>query len=160
MKYFIISDTHFNHANIIKYCNRPFKDVEEMNKAIIKNWNETVSNNDVVIHLGDVALGSREEAKKIIQQLNGRKILIKGNHDNWTDEFYKECGFQYVSKYPIVWNDFYLLSHAPLQLSETTPYFNYYGHVHNDEKFIDSATSKCVCVERIGYRPLLIMEKN
>lgn len=160
MKYFIISDTHFNHTNIIKYCNRPFKSVEEMNKAIIKNWNETVSNRDVVIHLGDVALGSKEETKKIIQQLNGRKILIKGNHDNWTDEFYKECGFEYVSRYPIVWNDFYLLSHAPLQLSETTPYYNYYGHVHNDEKYIESATSKCVCVERIGYRPLLIMEKN
>lgn len=160
MKYFIISDTHFNHENIIKYCNRPFKSVDEMNRAMIKNWNETVSNKDIVIHLGDVALGSKEEAKKIIQQLNGRKILIKGNHDNWTDEFYKECGFEYVSKFPILWNDFYLLSHAPLQLSETTPYFNFYGHVHNDEKYIESATTKCVCVERIGYRPMLIMEKN
>lgn len=160
MKYFIISDTHFNHENIIKYCNRPFKSVAEMNKAMIKNWNETVSNKDVVIHLGDVALGNKEETKKIIQQLNGRKILIKGNHDNWTDEFYRECGFEYVSKYPIVWNNFYLLSHEPLQLSETTPYFNFYGHVHNDEKYVDSATTKCVCVERIGYRPILIMEKN
>jgi calcineurin-like phosphoesterase family protein len=160
MKYFIISDTHFNHENIIKYCNRPFKDVDEMNRVMIKNWNETVSNKDIVIHLGDVALGSKEEVKKIIKQLNGRKILIKGNHDNWTDEFYRECGFEYVSRYPIVWNDLYLLSHAPLKLSETTPYYNYYGHVHNDEKYIESATSKCVCVERIGYRPILIMEKN
>lgn len=160
MKYFIISDTHFNHANIIKYCNRPFKDVEEMNKTMIKNWNETVSGKDVVLHLGDVALGNKEEAKKILKQLNGRKILIKGNHDNWSDEFYKECGFEYVSRYPILWNNFYLLSHAPLQLSETTPYYNYYGHVHNDDKYIESPTSKCVCVERIGYRPLLIFEKN
>lgn len=160
MKYFIISDTHFNHANIIKYCNRPFKDVNEMNETMIKNWNEVVSNQDIVLHLGDVALGSKDEARKIIKRLNGRKILIKGNHDNWTDEFYKECGFEYVSRYPIVWNQFFLLSHAPLPLSETTPYYNYYGHVHNDEKYIESATSKCVCVERIGYRPLLILEKN
>ena len=160
MKYFIISDTHFNHTNIIKYCNRPFKDVKEMNKAMIKNWNSVVSKRDVVIHLGDVALGNKEEARKIIKQLNGRKILIKGNHDNWTDEFYKECGFEYVSIYPIVWKDFYILSHAPWQLSETTPYFNYYGHIHNDEKYTDTATSKCVSVERIGYKPLLIMEDN
>lgn len=159
MKYFIISDTHFGHANIIKYCNRPFKDVAEMDSIMVKNWNETVSNNDMVLHLGDVGLGKKEYIKNILKQLNGRKILIKGNHDNWTDKFYKECGFEYVSRFPIVWNEFFLLSHAPLALSETTPYYNYYGHVHNDNKFIESVTSKCVCVERIGYRPLFLFEK-
>lgn len=87
-------------------------------------------------------------------------MLIRGNHDNWSDEFYREAGFHYVSRYPIVWNGFYLLSHAPLQLSETTPYFNYYGHVHDDVKYVDTATSKCVCVERTGYRPLFLFEKN
>lgn len=166
MKYFVISDTHFNHKNIIGYCNRPFKDVDDMNKTMIKLWNETVSNNDVVLHLGDVAFGNKEEAKKILQQLNGRKVLIRGNHDCWSDSFYKECGFEQVSRYPILWggtpeeNGFFLLSHAPLLLSETTPYFNYYGHVHNDSRYIDTATSKCVCVERIGYRPFLLLEKN
>lgn len=160
MRYFIISDTHFNHDKIIGYCNRPFKDVDEMNKTLVKNWNNTVSKDDTVIHLGDVALGNREDAKKILKQLNGHKILIKGNHDHWSDEFYKECGFEYVSRYPILWNGFYLLSHAPLQLSETTPYFNYYGHIHNDEKYHDTETSKCVSVERIDYKPLLILEKD
>lgn len=159
MKYFIISDTHFGHANIIKYCNRPFADVEQMDKALIKNWNSVVSNSDMVIHLGDVGLGNKQYVKNILSQLNGRKILIKGNHDNWSDEFYKEAGFEYVSRYPIIWNNFFMLSHAPLQLSETTPYFNYYGHVHNDEKYRDAATSKCVCVERIGYTPLSLFEK-
>lgn len=161
MRYFIISDTHFGHKNIIGYCNRPFRSIDEMNKAIIKRWNESVSNEDIIIHLGDFFLGSKEECKLIAKQLHGRKILIKGNHDNWSDEFYRtECGFEYVSKFPIVYDGFYLLSHAPLQLSETTPYYNYYGHVHNDEKYQDTATSKCVSVERIGYRPLLFMEKN
>lgn len=131
-----------------------------MDKAIIKNWNEVVSNKDLVIHLGDVALCNKERFKQIMSQLNGRKMLIRGNHDNWTDEFYRESGFEYVSRYPIVWNDFYILSHAPLQLSETTPYFNYYGHVHNDEKYIDTATSKCVSIERLGYRPLFLFEKH
>ena len=160
MKFFVISDTHFGHANIIKYCNRPFNSVEEMDAAMIKNWNEVVSNKDTVLHLGDFGLGSKEYIREIIGKLNGRKILIRGNHDNWTDQFYREAGFDYVSRYPIVWNDFYLLSHAPLQLSETTPYFNFYGHVHTDEKYQDAATSRCVCVERIGYRPLFLFEKN
>lgn len=131
-----------------------------MDKTIIKNWNEVVSNKDLVIHLGDVALCGKERFKQIMSQLNGRKMLIRGNHDNWTDEFYRESGFEYVSRYPIVWNEFYILSHAPLQLSETTPYFNYYGHVHNDEKYIDTATSKCVSIERLGYRPLFLFEKH
>ena len=160
MRYFIISDTHFNHAKIIDYCNRPFKDVDEMNKALIKNWNETVSGDDIVLHLGDVALGNKEEARKILKQLNGRKILIKGNHDHWSDEFYKECGFEYVSRYPIVWNDFYLLSHAPIQLSDKLPFMCYYGHIHDSDIYQDTSNSKCVCVERIGYRPLLLFEKN
>lgn len=160
MKYFIIADTHFGHTNVIKYCNRPFASAEEMDEKLIKNWNEVVSNDDVVLHLGDFGLGSKEYIGGIIKKLNGKKILIKGNHDNWSDDWYREAGFSYVSKFPIVWNDFYLLSHAPLQLSETTPYFNYYGHVHNDERYIDNATSKCVSVERIGYRPLFLFEKH
>ena len=102
------------------------------------------------------SLGANKYVGHII---NGNKILIRGNHDNWTDEFYREAGFKYVSRYPIVWNDFYLLSHAPLQLSETTPYFNYYGHVHNDDKYVDTASSKCVCVERISYTPMLLKIK-
>lgn len=160
MKFFITSDTHFNHANIIKYCNRPFSSVEEMNEALIKNWNEVVSNDDTVLHLGDVALGNKEMAEAIIKRLNGKKILIMGNHDNWSEQTYRDMGFHTVSRFPILWNNFYLLSHAPLTLSETTPYFNFYGHVHNDSRFIDTATSKCVCVERTGYRPMFLFAKN
>ena len=56
-KIFFISDLHFDHANIIRYCNRPFKSKEEMNRAIIKNWNSTVKDKDSVYILGDVAFG-------------------------------------------------------------------------------------------------------
>lgn len=160
MKIFVISDSHFGHANIIKYCNRPFKTTEEMDAIMIKNWNETVSNKDVVIHLGDFALGTKERCAEIVSKLNGKKILILGNHDNWSEQFYRDCGFHTVSRFPILYDGFYLMSHAPLVLSETTPYYNCYGHVHNDERYIENATSKCFSVERIGYRPYLLYEKN
>ena len=160
MKFFIISDTHFGHEQIIKYCGRPFKSTKEMDEMLIKNWNEVVSNNDTVLHLGDVGFGKKEYVASIIKRLNGKKILIMGNHDNWSEQAYRDMGFHTVSRFPIIWNNFFMLSHAPLELNETTPYFNYYGHVHNDNKYIDNATSRCVSVERIGYRPLFLFEKN
>lgn len=131
-----------------------------MDETIIKNWNETVSNKDTIIHLGDVGLSSKTYISSIIKKLHGNKILIMGNHDNWSEQAYRDMGFSTVSKFPILYNNFYLLSHEPLQLSETTPYFNCYGHIHNDEKYHDTATSKCFCVERTGYRPVLLFEKN
>jgi hypothetical protein len=57
-----------------------------------------------------------------------------------------------------VYNNFFLMSHAPLQLSETTPYFNCYGHVHNDNKYVDNDTSRCFSVERINYTPYLLFD--
>ncbi len=78
---FFTSDTHFNHANIIGFCNRPFKNVEEMNEAMIANWNKVVGVDDFVFHLGDFCLGGSAEWNKILDRLNGKIILIMGNHD-------------------------------------------------------------------------------
>lgn len=75
------SDTHFSHKNIIKYCDRPFADVHEMNEAIIDNWNSVVSADDTVFHLGDVAMGPIAESLPLVSRLNGYKILVCGNHD-------------------------------------------------------------------------------
>ena len=61
MKRWVVSDTHFNHANIIQYCDRPFADVEQMNKELIKRWNNTVAKDDIVYQLGDFAFGSKEQ---------------------------------------------------------------------------------------------------
>lgn len=73
-KIYFISDTHFNHKNIIKYCNRPFKDVEEMNKVLIENWNNTITDFNTIFHLGDVALTNESEMKEIISKLKGKKF--------------------------------------------------------------------------------------
>lgn len=79
MKYWFTSDTHFGHENIIKYCNRPFSSIQEMNRKLILNWNKVVESNDVVVHIGDFCFGDPLE---YLKQLNGHIVFIKGNHDN------------------------------------------------------------------------------
>lgn len=81
MTTFFTSDTHFNHSNIIKYCNRPWLSVDDMNMGLIERWNSTVAPQDTVYHLGDFALGKQEDAPAIFELLNGEKYLISGNHD-------------------------------------------------------------------------------
>lgn len=78
---FFTSDTHFWHKNIIKFCNRPFSSIEEMNDTIIENWNKVVGENDIVFHLGDFCFCGSDKFKDIIEKLNGRIYLILGNHD-------------------------------------------------------------------------------
>ena len=80
-KIYFTSDNHYNHGNIIKFCNRPFGSLDEMNNVMIAKWNETVPTDGLVFHLGDFAWGGFQQWKKIREQLNGNIILIKGNHD-------------------------------------------------------------------------------
>lgn len=82
MTVFITSDTHFRHKNIpFMGDGRPFETIEEHDAALAENWNRTVRPRDTVIHLGDVAMSTRIESLKILDSLNGRKILVPGNHD-------------------------------------------------------------------------------
>ena len=81
MSIFYTSDSHFSHRNVIKYCDRPFESIDEMNKTIIDKWNQVVSKKDTVFHLGDVAMGKIAESLPLVGQLNGYKILVPGNHD-------------------------------------------------------------------------------
>jgi len=84
---FFTADEHFGHANIIKYCNRPFSNVEEMDEMIIAAHNRLVNNDDVVYHLGDFTLKRRSKAQQIIERLNGKQhIFIRGSHDRWLDD--------------------------------------------------------------------------
>ena len=78
---FFTSDTHFNHSSIIRHCNRPFANIEQMNEALIENWNRVVGKNDKVFHLGDFSFGGTAQWNKILDQLNGKIYLIIGNHD-------------------------------------------------------------------------------
>jgi calcineurin-like phosphoesterase family protein len=78
---FFTSDTHFNHSNIIRFCDRPFVDVEEMNETIIANWNRVVGEEDILFHLGDFCLGGVTEWNRFLDRLHGHIYLILGNHD-------------------------------------------------------------------------------
>jgi len=78
---FVTSDTHFGHARIIELANRPFRDASEMDEELVRRWNDTVDPGDVVLHLGDVALGPIATSLQITERLNGRRLLIPGNHD-------------------------------------------------------------------------------
>ena len=91
MKFFC-SDTHFGHTNIIKYCNRPFSSVEEMDRELISRWNAAVKKDDTVYFVGDFAFASEERIQSLISSLNGYKIGILGNHDKSLAKM-KELGF-------------------------------------------------------------------
>jgi len=82
MSTFFTADTHFDHQKIIGFCNRPFKDVHEMNAILIMNWNNTVKGGDVVYHLGDFSFGGKMRVEEILSQLNGQIHWIFGNHDH------------------------------------------------------------------------------
>lgn len=148
--------TFVSHRNIIAYCNRPFATVSEMNKALIDNWNKVVRKEDKVIMNGDFALSGKDKIIEIGQQLNGRKTLILGNHDGASLKTYYDAGFEMVSKYPIVVEEFFIVSHMPQYIQENGVYVNLFAHVHNNPAFKDvSARSFCTSAERINYTPIL-----
>ena len=156
MVYFI-ADTHFNHANIIKYCNRPFKNTYEMNEYIIKKWNSVVKEADTVYHLGDVGFGSLQDVKSLVERLNGRKILLRGNHDFKIGvNTWKEIGFLEVYKKKIILDNL-LLTHAPTEEVEENQ-INIFGHIHDkplDERF-NKKNHICVSCDVADYIPVSI----
>lgn len=157
-KVFVIADLHFSHGNIIKYENRPFRDIKHMNKELVKRWNKVVSKSDTVFVLGDVSFTNKEETKELISKLNGKKVLVMGNHDRGrsADQFWRYVGFDEVYRYPIVYKQFLVLSHEPPEyLNEATPYAFIYGHVHSEAMYQTvTKNSACVSAERWDYTPV------
>lgn len=84
MKIFITSDIHFSHKNIMNFCpeSRPFTDIDHMDNTIIKIWNETITSKDLTYIIGDVAFCNAEKAVSYMHRLNGKKVLVTGNHDH------------------------------------------------------------------------------
>jgi calcineurin-like phosphoesterase family protein len=154
---FFISDHHFGHKNIIDFESRPFASVDEMNATMIASWNSVVQKEDLVFHLGDFSYYNREKTKEIVAGLNGYKHLIMGNHDrgrgrNW----WLDAGFQEVSEYPIIYKDFFFLSHEPMYMNKHMPFVNVHGHIHSQKYEGNHYVN--VCVEHWAYKPVSFEE--
>lgn len=171
----LISDTHFGHENILKFRDSEgnlirgakFSSVEEMDEAMVENWNSVVKPGDKVYHLGDVQFGKREEFIKLWRRLNGGKRLILGNHDD--AKFFAK--HELVAKIQM-WRMFpefgLMLSHVPLHESSlrrgapgeeyTNPrdLLNIHGHTHQNGS--PEGPYRSVCVEMIDYTPINIEE--
>lgn len=171
----LISDTHFGHANILYFQDKEgkfirgsrFSSVDEMDETMVENWNKTVKPGDLVYHLGDVFMGSKENFLKLWKGLNGSKRLILGNHDD-AKFFIKN---ELVTKV-VVWRELHeyglLLSHIPLDPTqlfrhrhniyseEKEMLLNVHGHIHQNPS--PTEHHRCVCVEHIDYTPIHIEE--
>ena len=148
MTVFVTSDTHFGHANIIKYCNRPFDSVEEMDEALVQNWNSVVKAGDKVYHLGDVTMTSK--ALDIMSRLNGRKVLIRGNHDTQKLKFYTPHFYDIRGSHELAG---YLMTHIPVAIEQRSRYVgNIHGHLH--DKNMGDPWYINVSVEQTNYTPV------
>lgn len=152
---FFTADTHFGDESIIRYENRPFSTVEEMDSKLIEKWNSIISAEDEIFVLGDFSAYDKHKTAEICKKLNGRKYLVMGNHDTHNELWYYDCGFESVSKYTIIYDNFWILSHEPLYINTNMPYANIFGHVHNNPIYATvSPQSYCVSLERTGYVPI------
>lgn len=152
---FVTSDTHFHHSNIIKYCNRPFHNVEEMDGVMVRNWNNVVKPQDKVYHLGDVYFPQKEKSDWLFSRLNGTKVLILGNHDNGKDQTLMKY-FKRIYAYRLLPEYGVLLSHVPVQensLGSKCP-LNIHGHTH--DKGSPKGPYRSACVELHNYSPVLL----
>jgi len=101
--YWFTSDEHHGHSNIIKYSDRPFSDVNEMDEALIDNHNKLVTKSDITVHAGDFSFYSKEKTyKNIISRLNGKHIFLKGDHDRWLGKTGSYMWLKKIDGQPII----------------------------------------------------------
>jgi calcineurin-like phosphoesterase family protein len=162
MEIYLTSDTHFDHKNILKYepSRQQFGDHIQMTEALIELWNDTVKPNDLIFHLGDVFFSRAKRSEEIAARLNGRKILIDGNHDHFSRTKYAEMGFDLHNYYFI---DGLYLSHYPQSesairtaINQKAIVGNVHGHVHSNIAGLDQNIYKCVSVELTNFKPVHI----
>lgn len=152
-KVYIWSDQHFVHRNIIKYSNRPFKDVPQMNEMLIHNFNRTVGPDDISIWAGDVGFMPDEKINEILNRCNGYKILVIGNHDFNKKKLRNLDGFDEIHLTYHLYVNYvdYVITHYPMD-NLPIPAVNIHGHTHTN--VLDSVQHINVCVECCDYTPL------
>jgi calcineurin-like phosphoesterase family protein len=172
---FLVSDTHFGHAGVCRFTEadgvtkiRPWTDPHEMDEAMVQRWNDVVRPNDKVYHLGDVVINRR--ALPTLARLNGDKVLIRGNHDIFRDDEYRQY-FRELRAYHVL--NGMILSHIPIHEASLGRFgTNIHGHLHTGRvkkaRGVDVRTGTvlysdendvryhCVCVEQTGFAPILL----
>ena len=156
MNIWFTSDTHFGHANIIKFCNRPFKDVKEMDETLVSNWNEYIKPNDTVYHMGDFSFDKRPDI--IARRLNGHKHLIRGNHDHFKQSKLMAPFFETIKDYSSIKVDKqkFVLFHFPIRNWHHCykGSIHLFGHSHGGTPDLGKSTD--VGVDCWDYRPVHI----
>jgi len=155
---YFTSDTHFGHANIIKWHRKKFKTIQGMEDALVNRWNIKVKPDDTVIVVGDFAFLNSTERARVLSRLNGFKVLVQGNHDSgqkcpkgfdlMVQEMTMNIAGQYVSikHYPLRWSGWKKLwatitfAHKPRFLNRmpiNKGQWHIHGHTHSSVKFDD-----------------------
>ena len=171
---FLVSDTHFGHAGVCHFTRndgvtklRPWDNADEMDEEMVRRWNDRVRPNDKVYHLGDVVINRK--ALGIMRRLNGDKVLIRGNHDIFRDDEYREH-FRELRAYHVM--NGMILSHIPVHEASLGRFgTNIHGHLHTNRvkraRGVDARTGAvlysdendvryhCVCVEQTDFAPIL-----
>jgi calcineurin-like phosphoesterase family protein len=165
---FLVSDTHFGHAGVCRFTRndgvtklRPWDSAEEMDEAMVKAWNDRVKPTDKVYHLGDVVINRK--ALGIMRRLNGDKVLIRGNHDIFRDDEYRQH-FRELRAYHVM--NGMILSHIPIHTESLGRFgVNIHGHTHANRVMLSGFNGKitdivdvryhCVCVEQTDFAPIL-----
>jgi len=155
-KVWLITDTHFFHKNIAKLCGRP----DDHTELILKNWRESVNDNDITIHMGDVIFGLEGGLKDMLDSVPGEKILIRGNHDKRKPDWYMRNGF-IICLESLVYKGV-LITHTPAQRLQNGCTLNVHGHYHNNDKeFWEYPThhfNRLYAIENTNYMPVLFDE--
>jgi calcineurin-like phosphoesterase family protein len=127
-----------------------------MDAAMIRNWNNVVSKRDMVIVAGDVSFYGKDQTSEIIRQLHGKKVLVKGNHDQRNNQWWMDVGFDEVSSYPIIFREWFIIQHEPpTYINDAMPFFWIYGHTHGTDMYRTiTKNTACVSIERWDYTPV------
>ena len=156
---FLVSDTHFGHTGVCRFTRndgvtklRPWDSAEEMDEAMVKAWNERVKPTDKIYHLGDVVINRR--ALSIMSRLNGDKVLIRGNHDIFKDEDYRQY-FRELRAYHVM--NGLILSHIPVHEASLGRFgCNIHGHLHANRvkkaRGVDARTGEILYSDEIDPR--------
>jgi calcineurin-like phosphoesterase family protein len=156
MKIYLISDTHFNHDRMVDMCDRP----ENFNELLWRGF-DSLPDDCMLIHLGDICIGGDADVHKRLKEYKFKKVLVRGNHDSKSDNWYLNNGWDFVCREfsTKIFGKHIIFSHVPFKYNKERYSINVHGHMHNtshhpEVKIFNDRLYQVVAVEYINYRPI------